>query len=635
METRPLIVLALAVLIRVPFLDQPVQGDDVYYLAIARNALDDPLHPMQMGYTFQGRRVSMAGFPHPPLNAYLLAGLLRVFGEVRETAFHLAYAVFSLAAAWGMYVVALRFSERPALAACLFVATPAFVVNGNTLESDLPFLALWMVGMALYLEARHLLGAVALGLAALSAYQAVLAAPILAYHVWYRRRRAKTAWVTVLAAPAALAAWQLFELASTGGAPGATLAGYLQELGLWGVLKKLSSALALTGHLGWIVFPAAILLVARGPAIPAALLAGVVALVLPGYTWWQRGLWAVSAAAGLAVLFLWGRKLWKERAGEDGILAAWGVAFFAGAMLVFFAGSARYLLPLAAPVVLAVVRVCPRPRVLWAAVAANLALGLGLASANYHHAQEYRRFARHLAPLAGGQRLWSNAEWGLRYYLEQAGGEPLVKDQPVYAPALVVTSQLAGPIAFSAGGGRLQEVAREELQSRRVRLFGLETRSGYSSSSLGVLPFEPGGGRLDSLRAKMVRQSEPRVGYLRLGDPESSDQLVTGFYAIEENAWRWMGEQGVAILKAPEGAARFEMTFFIPETAPARRVTVSLDGAAIAAQDYPSSGRHTLSAPASPAAGAAVRAVVAVDRTFQPAGDLRRLGIIVQELGLR
>ena len=51
---RDLLLLTIAVvLLRLPFLNQAVQGDDVYYLLIARNAQVDPLHPMQMGFRLQ------------------------------------------------------------------------------------------------------------------------------------------------------------------------------------------------------------------------------------------------------------------------------------------------------------------------------------------------------------------------------------------------------------------------------------------------------------------------------------------------------------------------------------------------------------------------------------------------------
>ena len=77
----------------------------------------------------------------------------RVFGDVKEVPFHAAYIVFSLIAVWAMWSLARRFSERPLWATLLFIAVPAFVVNGSSLEADLPFLAFWMAAVALFCRA--------------------------------------------------------------------------------------------------------------------------------------------------------------------------------------------------------------------------------------------------------------------------------------------------------------------------------------------------------------------------------------------------------------------------------------------------------------------------------------------------
>ncbi len=629
METRLALVLALVVLIRLPFLNQPVQGDDVYYIAIARNALVDRWHPMQMGYTFQGARVSMAGHPHPPLNAYILALLLWACGGVREPLFHAVYIVFSLIGVLAMYRLARRFTERPLLATLLFASVPAFVVNGNSLEADIPFLAFWMAGFALYLEGQHVLGAGSLAVAALGAYQGLFAAPILAHHAWYRRRRSKTAWLAVLAAPVALAAWQIFQQLSADEAPAGILAGYLQTYGLLALVRKLHSALALIAHLGWTVFPLAV------PPSLASIAAIPLTLFLPGYLWWQRLLLAVSLAAGLAVLARWLVTLRKERSSEDGLLAAWGLIFFAGAVAVFYAGSARYLLPAAAPAVLTVVRRSPRRWLLWTAVVLNLVVGLVLAAANHQYSNQYRQFADRLKPFATERQIWSGAEWGLRYYLEQIGAEPLVRDQPVYPGSIMVSSELAGRIPV-ASGGRPRLLFQAELRTRSpIRLIGLDSRSGYSSSDFGVLPFDLGRGAVDRVWAELIEVKEPRLPYLRMDDPEAANQLLSGFYPIEaHNVWRWTSEQAAAVLRSPENGTRFEMLFAIPESAPARRVTVAIDGVVVANETYPGPGRYSLSTPVQIAPNTTPQVVISVDQGFYAPGDQRRLGMIVQELGL-
>ena len=117
--------------------------------------------------------MDLRGFPHPPLNAWFLGMLLAVIGDIREVPFHAAYILFSLMAALGHVVAGKRFSPHPLWATLLFLAVPAFVINGNSLESDLPFLAFWMAAFACFVAGKWMRAAVAMVLAALSAFQAV------------------------------------------------------------------------------------------------------------------------------------------------------------------------------------------------------------------------------------------------------------------------------------------------------------------------------------------------------------------------------------------------------------------------------------------------------------------------------
>ncbi|HXK02874.1 MAG TPA: hypothetical protein VMS37_10755, partial [Verrucomicrobiae bacterium] len=87
------LLLALMVLLRLPFLNTPIQGDDHIYLTEAEHALIDPLHPNNLKYVFIGDEVDLRGHPHPPGNAWILAALLLLFGDVKEVPFHAAYIV--------------------------------------------------------------------------------------------------------------------------------------------------------------------------------------------------------------------------------------------------------------------------------------------------------------------------------------------------------------------------------------------------------------------------------------------------------------------------------------------------------------------------------------------------------------
>jgi hypothetical protein len=243
-KARPLLlILGLVLLLRLPFLNQAVQGDDRVYLAEASHAQVEPLHPDRVDYVFRGRTVDLRGLTHPPLDGWILAGLLAIFGSVKEVPFHAAYMVFSLIAAASMWSLARRFSDDPLWATLLFLAVPTFVVNGTSFETDVPFAAFWMAAIALFCADRLALAALAMVLASLTAYQTVVLIPILAVYCWLYRRGSRKHWLTLLTPALVFVAWQVFERVSTGELPAGVLSGYFT---IYQTLQaKLVNALAL------------------------------------------------------------------------------------------------------------------------------------------------------------------------------------------------------------------------------------------------------------------------------------------------------------------------------------------------------------------------------------------------------
>jgi hypothetical protein len=585
MDTRLALVLAVVLLIRLPFLNQAIQGDDVYYLAAAEHAQIDPWHPNHVEYVFLGDRVDLRGFPHPPFNAWFLALLLALIGDIREVPFHAAYILFSLIAALAMWSLAKRFSAHPLWATLLFLAVPAFVINGNSLESDLPFLAFWMAAVACFVAERWTPAAIAMALAALCAFQAVFLTPILAVYCWIYRRRDRTAWLLTLVAPATIVIFELLERWSSGKLPVAVAAGYMTSYGLQALANKIRSAEGLAVHACFMVFPA----------------------LLPGAVW-------------LA---------WKKRDRDTAFLAAWIALFFAGAAVLFFAGSARYLLPMAAPLALLVSRLRPR----WLAIgfAAQMALSLALAFVNYQHWDAYRRFARQIQPLTNGHRVYINGEWGLRYYLEADGGLPLERTQVLRAGDIVVSSRLAYPVAVNAPVATIAEMAIRA--SLPLQLIGLEAHSGYSTVTKGLRPFDISAAPIDIVQADVVLDRHPTLSYLPMGTPEAPSQIVSGLYDVENGAWRWMSASAVVLLKSPAQPLPLTAVFTIPDPAPARHVELLLDSRVVAAETFPSPGSFTLrSAPVMPA-GPTATVTLSIDRTFSVPGDHRELGMVVSAIG--
>lgn len=584
------IALAVLLLLRLPFLNLAIQGDEHQYLTEAAHAQIDPLHPKNTTYVFLGDVVDQRGQPHPPLNAWTLAALIAAIGGVREVPFHAAYFVYSAIAVIAMWSLARRFSARPLWATLLFIAVPAFVVNGASLESDLPFLAMWMAAVALFCAGRLAWSAVAMALAALAAYQAVFLTPILAVYLLLYRRRDAAAWIVILTPPAVLAAWQLFERATTGAAPVAVATGYFSSYHLQALTAKIRSGIALSGHFCFLVFPA----------------------LLPG-------------AAVLA---------WRKRREPDTrFLVAWIALFFAGALAIFFAGSARYLLPMAAPIALLASRL--PARWLAAGFAANLVIGLGLAAANAEHWDAYRQFARAEVHLMDGQpahHVWVDGLWGLRHYFEEEGALPLRKAQVVQPGDYVISSELSSAVELNAP---VAPVAAVEIRpSIPFRIIGLETASGYSSVGRGLWPFGLSTGVIDRVRAVRVVERHPTLTYLPMDASEAKDQIVAGIFSLEGHI-RWMSKTASVGLKSPAEATPLRIEFSIHPNSKARHVRLLLDGREVAAHTYAGPGDYALStAPLQPAAPVAV-VTVELDATFNAPPDQRDLGVVLRGIGFR
>jgi hypothetical protein len=575
------LVLALVLVLRILFFNQAIQGDDPTYLAEAQHALIDPLHPSNTQYPFQGVMVDLRGHPHPPLNAWVLAALIAIRGRVEEIPFHATYTAFSLLAAWAMWSLARRFSPEPLWAALLFVAVPAFVVNGGSLEADLPFLAFWMAAIACFASGRLALSAAAMALAAMTAYQAIFLTPILAVYVWLYHGKDRGRWALILVPPATFAVWQIFTRWTTGAMPAEVLSGYYATLHTASAALRSSAALFI--HFWFILCP--------------------------------------PLAAGALVL------AWRRRHDRDTrFLAAWIAIFFAAAMAIFFAGSARYLLPIAAPLALLASRLPRR----WLAIgfAAQMALALGLALANYEVWDGYRRFAGSLRETVHSRRVWTDGELGMRYYFENEGALRLLRAQRLRPGDVVVSSALTHSLDLTSPVAML--AAAEIRPSIPLRIIGLETDSGYSTIQKGIWPFGISGGVVDRLRALQIMERHPALEYLLTNAPEAASQIVSG---IDPD--HWMGKTAEVVLKSSDSAKPLRVEFYISDQAPARHVTLRLDGREVASQQYPGPGPQVIESEPVRPAGAVATVEIEVDRTFRAPGDQRDLGVVVTAAGFR
>jgi hypothetical protein len=484
-----LLLTAFTLVLHAPFLRQPVQGDEVTYLDMAAHVLQHPLTPLNYQYVFQGRMVDANGHPHPPLNAYILAVAWLARGHFSVVFFHCFYLLFTLAISFAAYALAARFTTHPLWAALLVAASPIVQVNTNTLAGpEAPALALLLIGAAAFFGRWFWLAGIALALAGMTALQALALPPILLLsYLIQRERPPRAAWCALAAPFLALGGWQALQWALTGRLPFAVLAGYAANPDLSGKAVKAASALALLAHLGVLVTLVP-LAWRRLWGVAPGLLA---AYLVTGYPWWERALLVVFVALGVNAL-VW---LWESR--SQPVLAAWCLVYFAFACVAFFAGAARYLLPLAAPmVILFVIQFRDRPRILWLGLAVNVVLGLNISFAAYEFARVYAD-----VPPPPGRTFLVNGDWGFRYYMVAKGGRAL-EDVSVPTPGEWI---VASDLSLAGKYDSLAEETAAPLRSidlrvrTPLRIVDRHAHTGNSSASMGLLPFSFSNRALDRI----------------------------------------------------------------------------------------------------------------------------------------
>jgi hypothetical protein len=483
---------AFTLLLHAPFLARPFHNDETNYLDMAANVFDHPLTPLNFTYIFQGQRPDMVGHPHPPLVAYLLAALWSLRGWASPTFFHAAFLFFPLAIAWASYFLAEHFlgdSRRAALWVALLVsAAPAVQVAANSVETDTPALAFLLAGAAFFLARRWVPAGVLLALAGCTALQTLPVIVILLASYPLRREKMPRAAIAAAAAPfLALGGWQLSQWILVGRLPATKLAGYAMFPAYFNWPVKLASAAVLLEHLGAMVVVAPFRLTWRKYFYPWLLL---VPWAWPSaYPHWERALLVVFLVLGLETV------LWiASQVKEHPLLSVWCLLYFAFALFAFFAGAARYLMPLAAPLAILFVRQNQnRSWRLWATLVIGAVLGLNLAFADYELARVYSEL-----PQPPGKDFLVDGEWGFRYAMTRHGGKPIEPRSQARPGEWIIKSALIGGDFHSPAEALAVDVASRDLRIRtpfRVIDRGRSddplgySHSGFESAGFGLLPF--------------------------------------------------------------------------------------------------------------------------------------------------
>jgi len=519
--SRDLILLILMNLcIHAPFVNKAFHLDDVQYLAIARNVFENPLFPLDLPYVFEGQRVSLWGHTHPPLNSYFLAGALWVANAPpSEVPLHSLYLLFPLAATVSFYFLARRFAVPPLLSTALLVSVPAIIVSAQTLMTDVPLLSLWLCAVTLFIygvdrrdNRLTTITLVPLTAAVFTAYQGLALLPLLLLYAFLHGQSRARLTVVVSLPVILLASWQLLGYAYRGSSYATTLFGYLQQLGVLLPSTKLSVAISTLTYLGGTILLFPFLFVAFGRARKVLVLATLAVAILvaaqrlPNYSQVQKALFASCLAGGLltiawVLLFFLGQAAQRHKNADGIFLSLWFLGVISYCILLFFSGSARYLLPASPPLLILLVKTVQSHwscslgrRGFWSVLlACQLALGLAAAHADYEFANIGRQAARDFqqAHLTSGEAFFFSGEWGFRYYLSELGGQIMTADSTAPPGTLVIKSRLALSKTFDNEFDRSLEVVEKRTYPvvSPLRLLDYSTQAGWWSDGWGVLPF--------------------------------------------------------------------------------------------------------------------------------------------------
>lgn len=132
---------------------------------------------------------------------------------------------------------------------------------------------------------------------------------------------------------------------------------------------------------------------------------------------------------------------------------------------------------------------------------------------------------------------------------------------------------------------------------------------------------------------------------INMGDPKGEKQLLSGFYSIESNAWRWTGKDFSVNLRPPAGSAAQGATLVFALSVPqvvidklhSITLTAAANGAALAPETYSQEGQveYKRDLPAAALNGDTVRVDFHLDKVMPPAnGDVRQLGVIARSVAL-
>lgn len=515
----PLLILAFIALLFLPFCNKALHIDDMGFLDMARVLGWNPLITVNPG---------IYESTHSPLFSYLYKILIAVFG-LNEIGFHLVFLVFPIISVFSLGSLNRNlFQPNPVqemMIVLLFGTLPAFLVNAQNLMADVPALAFVLLAMASYTTAIErgnikfaYFGGVSLCLAVLIAYQAAVFIPLVLLYILTRKKLQPHFLASLSIAPIIVLAWLLLVYQQHDVFP------FLKNRATASIATVVTDGFPLTALQGKLVF---LLAMTGASMLPALLLRLLVPHIRKGTIWQIAVLIPLSFVAltfatedyalgsrlalacfvacgvfALATVFRYCFLDVRENATRSRgvLLLLWitGVLLYNLFLLPF--GSARYLLPALPPLLMILLHHAPfsftgNRLAAGGIFVLSLVLGLSCAFADYRLAGSYREIAAEVKDLrtSGGNAydVWFVGDWGMRYYLEEAGARflPPQSNEPRRGDFIILPELPRFSVPSHRVQYRSRSYATRDFASKiPVHIFNRRSKSGFYSHYAGLLP---------------------------------------------------------------------------------------------------------------------------------------------------
>ena len=445
----------------VPFLGKAFNMDDPVFIWCAKQIHKEPVDFYGFEANWYGTKMSMAEIHHnPPAACYYvaLAGLLLGWSEV---ALHAAFLVPAVAVAMGTYYLAREVRLQPILAVVASVAavlTPAFLVSGTTVMSDMITLAsyvwavvFWVRGMNTNNHLSLLFSTVLIVVCSLTRYVGIsLLGLLFVYSLM--RKRGPGIWVLFLLIPAViLTAYDFATYVFYGkgllwdAAVYSTKVAWIKE-GSRIFSKGLIGLVFMGGGVVTALFYAP-LLWSRRTLFEGVILTTLLIFILiyfgkigefslrntEGIRWSLLIQLSLMAASGASIIALAWIDFWKSRDADSLLLGLWVIGIFIFAGIVNWTINVRGMLLLVPPAAILLMRQIARRgnghktviwRIAWPLVPAAI-IAVSVTWADYTWARTARSAAaaihKGLSQSGFTSAVWFQGHWGFQYYMEVNG----------------------------------------------------------------------------------------------------------------------------------------------------------------------------------------------------------------------